>query len=74
MSKLDYPQLPSREEYYNALKDEHMTPEQYSACQAVRLEHEMTFTEYLIWYNNLDVGPFVMGIERWLKIVFRPKY
>lgn len=23
-----------------------------------------TFKDFLIWYNNLDVGPFVMAVER----------
>ena len=27
-------------------------------------------TDFLIWYNNLDVGPFVTAVERWQQQYF----
>lgn len=29
-----------------------------------------TFRDFLIWYNNLDVGPFVVAVERFQKFYF----
>lgn len=29
-----------------------------------------TFKDFLIWYNNLDVGPFVTAVEKWQEQYF----
>ncbi len=29
-----------------------------------------TFEDFLVWYNNLDVGPFVTAVERFQKFYF----
>ena len=29
-----------------------------------------TFKDFLIWYNNLDVKPFVTAVERWQQLYF----
>ncbi len=65
IAKLDYPNLPPREAFYSSLKNEHISEENYRYCQTVwRDMHMQTFRDFLTWYNNLDVQPFVTAVER----------
>ena len=64
-AKLDYPTLPPREAFHSALKDTDIAEKDYAYCQSVWTNRGMTaFRDFLTWYNDLDVGPFVIAVER----------
>ena len=63
--KLDETSLPPHESFYSELKQKNISVEDYQFLQKVWKEKEMkTFRDLLIWYNNLDVGPFVEAVEK----------
>ena len=65
LDKLEETSLPSHEAFYSSLKNQNITEEEYEYCQQVWEENEMsTFQEFLIWYNNLDVVPFLEAVEK----------
>ena len=69
--KLQYSQLPPHAAFYSSLKDSNISEEEYQFCQYVWSEYGMsTFQHFLIWYNNLDVGPFVQAVENLQKFYF----
>ena len=40
-------------------------PEEYQYCQQVWRDHQMTtFRDFLVWYNNLDVVPFIEALKK----------
>ena len=64
-AKLDHPTLPPPEAFYSTLKGTGISAEDYASCQTVWVNRGMTsFRDFLVWYNNLDVGPFVTAVER----------
>jgi hypothetical protein len=64
VDKLNHPTLPSHEDFYSSLKDCNISPEEYQFYQHVWSDYGMsTIQDFLIWYNNLDVGPFVEAVE-----------
>jgi G:T-mismatch repair DNA endonuclease (very short patch repair protein) len=71
--KLDHIQLPPKYCFYNALKKEHISVEDYCLCQTVWYRENMqTFRDFLVWYNNLDVAPFIVAIDR-QQAIYRSK-
>ena len=61
--KLKCKKLPPRAAFYNSLTCQNITLAEYKMCQKVWREKKMvTFKDYLIHYNNLDVEPFVRAI------------
>ena len=57
--------LPPHEAFYSSLKQSNITDEQYNYLQKVWAEKDMkTFRDLLTWYNNLDVEPFAIAVER----------
>ena len=63
LEKLNEPHNPPIEDFTNNLHRTTLTPEEYQQCQRVWKENQMsTFRDYLIWYNNRDVTPFVEAI------------
>ena len=65
LDKLEETSLPPHEAFYSSLKNQNITEEEYEYCQQVWEENEMsTFQEFLIWYNNLDVVPFLEAVEK----------
>ena len=65
LDKLEETSLPSHEAFYSSLKNQNITEEEYEYCQQAWEENEMsTFQEFLIWYNNLDVVPFLEAVEK----------
>ena len=65
LQKLDERSLPPQSAFYSRLKNEGISDENYAACQAVWRTNEMTtMREYLIWYNNRDVVPFLDAIAK----------
>ena len=65
LEKLDCSELPPREAFYSTLSQSEITDEQYEFCQRSWDEQQMTsFRDFLVWYNNLDVVPFLEAIEK----------
>ena len=73
-SKLEATELPPREAFYSSLKGVHLSEENYAFCQKTWSDLGMTaFRQFLVWYNNLDVGPFVTAVERLQDFYFRKR-
>ena len=65
VNKLETTCLPHHEAFYSSLKGKYITEEEYEYCQKVWKENRMTtFRDFLVFYNNLDVEPFVTAVER----------
>ena len=69
--KLSYDHLPEYDAFYSTLKGHNVLDvdgqgkENYQWLQQVWTSHNMqTFRDFLVWYNNLDVGPFVNAVEK----------
>ena len=63
--KLDDCVLPPKAAFYSRLKNEGISDEDYARCQAVWHDNRMTtLREFLIWYNNRDVVPFLEAIDK----------
>lgn len=69
--KLLETKLPPHSAFYSSLKGKNITEEEYLYCLDVwRREKMKTMEDFLIWYNNLDVGPFVEAAQRLQKFYF----
>ena len=65
VEKLDFDQLPPRQAFYSSLSQSEISDEQYEYCKHVWIEEGMTsFRDFLVWYNNRDVVPFLEAIEK----------
>ena len=65
LRKLDDCVLPPQATFYSRLKNEGISDEDYARCQAVWYDNKMeTLRDYLIFYNNLDVTPFLEAISK----------
>ena len=65
LEELNFPTLPPPETFHSMLSNTDITDEQYSYCQCVWNDNNMeTFSDFLIWYNNLDVVPFLEAIDK----------
>ena len=61
--KLDDRALPPQSAFFSRLTNEGISDEDYARCQAVWRDNRMTtMRDYLIWYNNRDVEPFLEAI------------
>ena len=57
--------LPPQEAFYSRLKNEGISDEDYARCQAVWRDNGMkTMHDFLVWYNNRDVVPFLDAIDK----------
>ena len=57
--------LPPQSAFFSRLKNEGISNDDYARCQAVWRDNGMeTLREYLIWYNNRDVTPFLEAISK----------
>ena len=69
--KLKYDRLPDHDAFYSSLKNANISDEEYAFCQKVWHDHKMTtFRDFLVWYNNLDVEPFVQAVTNLQKYYF----
>ena len=60
LEKLKHPSLPPHEAVFSTLKNKNISDEDYQYCHQVWSNNNIqSFLEFLIWYNNLDVQPFV---------------
>ena len=65
LDKLEETSLPPHETFYSNLKNQNITNGEYQYCQQVWEDKEMsTFRDFLVWYNNLDVVPFLEAVEK----------
>ena len=65
LEKLDCSELPPPEAFYSTLLQSEIMDEQYEFCQRSWDKQQMTsFRDFLVWYNNLDVVPFLEAIEK----------
>jgi hypothetical protein len=65
LKKLNYRSLPPIESFYSKLRNESISVEEYSLCQRAWEDGNMkTMKDFLIWYNNLDVTPFVEALGK----------
>ena len=65
IGKLDERSLPPQAAFFSQLKNEGISNDDYARCQAVWRDNGMeTLREYLIWYNNRDVTPFLEALEK----------
>lgn len=64
-NKLDYDGLPPYHCWFSKLKNEFvLSPEKYDDCQRVFLEWKIgTFADWLEYYNNVDIEPFLKAVE-----------
>ena len=69
--KLDQPDLPPPEAFYSKLSNTNplQTDEDYDHLKDIWNQNNMkTFKDYLICYNNLDTGPFVIALTNSIDI------
>ena len=65
LDKLDQTTLPPRSAFFSKLKQESISEEDYRVVLRAWHEHGMkSVRDLLIWYNNLDVKPFLTALER----------
>ena len=64
--KLDFPGLPPYMAWYSKLKGEYvLTLKEYDDCHRIFKERGMqTFGDWLKYYNNLDVAPFLEALQK----------
>ena len=65
-NKLDFPGLPPYMAWYSKLKGEYvLTLKEYDDCHRIFKERGMqTFGDWLEYYNNLDVAPFLEALQK----------
>ena len=65
IGKLEDRALPAQAAFYSQLKSEEISDADYARCQAVWHGNQITtMRDYLIWYNNRDVTPFLEAISK----------
>ena len=65
LDKLKYPALPPYEAFYSKLKGCNISREDYQYAHKVWHQKKMeSFCDYLVWYNNRDVEPFVEAVSK----------
>ena len=65
IEKLEDRALPPQAAFFSRLKNEGISNDDYARCQAVWRDNGMTtMRDYLVWYNNRDVTPFLEAIAK----------
>ena len=65
LERLDDTTLPPKEAFFSQLKNEGISDEDYVGCQEAWRDNGMTtLRDFLVWYNNRDVVPFLQAIDR----------
>ena len=65
IGKLEDCALPPQEAFYSRLNNEHITDADYARCQVAWRDNRMkTMRDFLMWYNNRDVVPFLDAIDK----------
>ena len=65
LQKLEDRVLPPQSAFFSQLKNEGISDVDYARCQAVWHDNQMkTMRDFLVWYNNRDVIPFLQAIDK----------
>ena len=57
--------LPPQAKFYSRLKNKGITDEDYALCQEAWCYNRMTtMHDFLVWYNNRDVVPFLEALDK----------
>ena len=65
LSKLEERHLPPHDAFYSSLKNSNITEDEYNLCHRAWADNNMkTLKDFLCWYNNKDVGPFLLALEQ----------
>ena len=65
IGKLEDLALPPQEAFYSRQKNEDISDDEYARCQAVwRDNHMKSMRDFVMWYNNRDVVPFLEAIDK----------
>ena len=65
LHKMEDRALPPQAAFFSRLKNEGISNDDYARCQAVWRNNQMTtMRDYLVWYNNRDVTPFLEAIAK----------
>ena len=65
IGKLEDRDLPPQEAFYSRLKNEDISDDDYARCQAVwRDNRTKSMRDFLMWYKNRDVVPFLEAIDK----------
>ena len=65
IGKLEDSALPPKEAFYSRLKNEDIADNDYARCQTVWRDNRMkSMRDFLVWYNNRDVVPFLEAIDK----------
>jgi len=63
--KLNETELPSHDKFFSTMKNKNISDEEYNICVNAWKDNNMkTFKDFLEWYNNLDVLPFIEAVEK----------
>ena len=63
--KLEDRALPPKEAFYSRLKNEDISDDDYARCQTVWRDNRMkSMRDFLVWYNNRDVVPFLEALDK----------
>ena len=63
--KLEDCALPPQEAFYSRLNNEGISDEDYALCHVAWRDNQMqTMRDFLVWYNNRDVIPFLQAIDK----------
>ncbi|WAR06800.1 hypothetical protein MAR_016758 [Mya arenaria] len=72
VTKLNATDLPPYQSFYSSIKQSNITVEEYDYCKRIWGDNRMeTFRDFLAWYNNLDVQPFVEAVGRFQRYYFQ---
>ena len=65
LERLNDTVLPPKEAFFSRLKNEGISDEDYVSCQEAWRDNGMsTLRDFLVWYNNRDVVPFLQAVDR----------
>ena len=65
LGQLEEPQLLAREAFHSWLRKSELSEEDYAVCQRAWTKKGMrTLRDFLVWYNNLDVVPFLEALDK----------
>ena len=65
LERLDDTAPPAKETFFSQSKNEGISDEDYVGCQEAWRDNGMTtLRDFLVWYNNRDVVPFLQAIDR----------
>ena len=57
--------LPPKEAFFRRMKNEGISEEDYASCQEAWRDNGMTtLRHFLVWYNTMDMVPFLQAIDR----------